>query len=46
MGSRMMMECFTTGMDMPKTSTSWKASVPISPDGTWPVRMIMGTESM
>ncbi len=27
-------------------STSWKASVPISPVGTWPVMATSGTESM
>lgn len=31
---------------MPRMSVSWKASVPISPDGTCPVITSMGTESM
>ena len=37
--------CFTIGMVMPKMSTSWNASVPIRPVGTWPVIATIGTES-
>ncbi|MDQ1135094.1 hypothetical protein QE386_003689 [Pseudoxanthomonas winnipegensis] len=35
----------TIGMVMPNTSSSWKASVPISGVATWPVRHTIGTES-
>ena len=31
--------------DKPKTSASWKASVPISGAATWPVNATIGTES-
>ena len=33
------------GIVMPKTSTSWNASVPISDVGTCPVTITIGTES-
>jgi hypothetical protein len=38
--------CFTQGRVMPTVSTSWKASLPITGVGTWPVRMTIGIESM
>jgi len=31
---------------MPTMSTSWKASLPMSGVGTWPVTMTTGMESM
>ena len=31
---------------MPRISASWKASVPIAADGTWPVIATIGTESI
>jgi hypothetical protein len=37
--------CFTIGMVMPNTSSSWNASVPIRPVATWPVMQTIGTES-
>jgi hypothetical protein len=37
--------CFTIGRVIPKMSTSWNASVPISGDPTWPVIAIIGTLS-
>ena len=33
-------------MVMPRISASWKASVPIAPDATWPVMATTGTESI
>ena len=39
-------ECLTTDMVEPMTSDSWKLSVPIAVDGTWPVIATTGTESM
>ena len=33
-------------MVMPRMSASWKASVPIEDDATWPVMATIGTESM
>ena len=33
------------GRVMPVTSVSWKASVPSSFEGTWPVMKTVGTES-
>lgn len=38
--------CFVIGMVMPTMSASWKASVPIALDATWPVIATSGTESM
>ena len=43
--SRIRKLCFTIGIVMPKMSTSWNASVPISAVGTWPVIATIGTES-
>ncbi len=40
------MECFVIGIVMPTMSTSWKASVPIDVENTWPVIASSGTESM
>ena len=37
--------CFTIGRVIPKMSTSWKASVPISGLATWPVIATIGTLS-
>ena len=34
------------GIVMPRMSASWKASVPIDLELTWPVIATMGTESM
>ena len=34
------------GRVMPKVSASWKASLPISLDVTWPVMATMGMESI
>ncbi len=34
------------GSVMPVTSVSWKASVPRSCDGTWPVMATIGIESI
>ena len=31
---------------MPRISASWKASVPIATEGTWPVIATTGTESI
>ncbi len=39
-------ECFTNGMVEPTMSASWKASVPMEVEPTWPVMATMGTESM
>ena len=33
-------------MVIPRMSASWKASVPIAADGTWPVIATIGTESI
>lgn len=38
--------CLVIGMVMPQMSASWKASVPIALDATWPVIATMATESM
>ncbi len=38
--------CFVIGMVMPQMSASWKASVPMAPEATWPVIATIGTESM
>ncbi|RPK31891.1 hypothetical protein EES39_39865 [Streptomyces sp. ADI92-24] len=38
--------CLVIGMVMPTMSASWKASVPIDLEGTWPVIATSGTESM
>ena len=35
----------TIGRKMPVVSASWKASVPIRCDGTWPVTITSGVES-
>jgi len=45
-GWRIMNECLTTGMVMPKVSASWKPSVPSSSVRTWPVKNTTGTESI
>ena len=34
------------GIVMPTMSASWKASVPIRVENTWPVMQTIGTESM
>ncbi len=34
------------GIVIPRMSASWKASVPIAADATWPVIATIGTESM
>ena len=39
-------ECFTIGIVMPVMSHSWKASVPISVERTWPVMQTSGVESI
>ena len=39
-------ECFVIGIVMPTMSASWKASVPIRFENTWPVMQTIGTESM
>ena len=38
--------CLVIGIVMPTMSASWKASVPIALDATWPVIATSGTESM
>ncbi len=38
--------CFVIGIVMPQMSASWKASVPIALEATWPVIATSGTESM
>ena len=38
--------CLVTGMVMPTVSHSWKASVPITAYGTWPVMTTIGMLSM
>ncbi len=38
--------CLVIGMVMPTMSASWKASVPIALEETWPVIATSGTESM
>ena len=38
--------CLVTGIVMPVVSHSWKASVPMAVDGTWPVITTIGVESM
>ncbi len=38
--------CFVTGMEIPRMSASWKASVPIALAPTCPVIATIGTESM
>jgi len=38
--------CFVTGSVMPVMSASWKASLPTTGVGTWPVRATIGTESI
>ena len=37
--------CFVIGIVMPTMSASWKASVPRTLDGTWPVMKTTGIES-
>ena len=39
-------ECLTTGIVIPVMSHSWKASVPISVERTWPVMQTIGVESI
>ena len=39
-------ECLTIGIVMPVASVSWKASVPIRFDRTWPVMQTIGVESI
>ena len=39
-------ECLVIGIVIPTMSTSWKASVPMSVENTWPVIASRGTESM
>ncbi len=38
--------CLVIGMVMPQMSASWKASVPMDLEATWPVMATIGTESM
>ncbi len=38
--------CLVTGIVMPRMSASWKASVPMNAELTWPVMATIGTESM
>ena len=38
--------CLVIGRVMPRMSASWKASVPIAWEFTWPVMATIGTESM
>ncbi len=38
--------CLVMGRVIPEMSASWKASVPIMVDATWPVMATSGTESM
>ena len=38
--------CLVMGRVMPVTSVSWKASVPSTLDGTWPVMKTVGMESI
>ena len=38
--------CLVIGMVMPTVSASWKASVPITEYGTWPVMTTSGMLSM
>ena len=38
--------CLVIGIVMPQMSASWKASVPIAFEATWPVIATSGTESM
>ena len=45
-GWRIMKECLTIGMVMPKVSASWKPSVPSRSVRTWPVKNTTGTESI
>ncbi len=40
------MLCFVTGIVMPVMSASWKASLPTTGIGTWPVMATSGTESI
>jgi hypothetical protein len=39
-------ECFVIGIVMPTMSASWKASVPIRVEKTWPVMASSGMLSM
>src|SRR4051812_26573175 len=39
-------ECLVIGIVMPTMSASWKASVPISVENTWPAMNTTGTEAM
>ncbi len=39
-------ECLTIGIVIPVASISWKASVPISDERTWPVMQTSGVESI
>ena len=39
-------ECFTIGSVIPVAFVSWKASVPILVEGTWPVMQTSGVESI
>ena len=45
-GSVTWKECLTNGIVAPRTSASWKPSVPISSVRTWPVTNTVGTESI
>ena len=38
--------CLVTDRVIPTVSHSWKASVPMAVEGTWPVMQTIGTESM
>ena len=38
--------CLVAGRVMPKVSASWKASLPMSLEWTWPVMATMGMESI
>ena len=38
--------CLVIGKVMPRMSASWKASVPMKAELTWPVMATIGTESM
>ena len=39
-------ECLTIGIVIPVASVSWKASVPIRSERTWPVMQTIGVESI
>ena len=38
--------CLVIGIVMPRISASWKASVPMKDEDTWPVIATIGTESI